>query len=129
VASTPDPPPPAQVAPADTPSLRVLAGLATGVVVVAALYLGRDVLVPIMLAVLLSFLLAPLVALLQRARTGRVPAVVIAVLLALGVIGAVGTVIGAQVALLARDAPRYAETVQAKLGAARSSALGRLPAW
>jgi predicted PurR-regulated permease PerM len=127
MAAAPEPPGPAQVTPADTPSLRTLAGLATGVVVVAALYLARDVLVPIMLAVLLSFLLAPLVSLLQRARTGRVPAVVLAVLLALGVIGAVGTVIGAQVAALARDAPIYAETVQKKLESTRSSTLGRLP--
>ncbi len=36
-----------------------------GVIVVAALYFGREVLVPIALAVLLSFVLAPLVRLLQ----------------------------------------------------------------
>ena len=126
--ATPLPEPqPAQVVPADAPSLRVLAGLATGVVVVAALYLGRDVLVPIMLAVLLSFLLAPLVGLLQRMRVGRAPAVIIAVLLALGVIGGLGTMIGSQVAGLAADAPRYAETVQEKVKDAQSSTLGRLP--
>jgi len=120
-------PQPAQVVPADAPSLRVLAGLATGVVVVAALYLGRDVLVPIMLAVLLSFLLAPLVGLLQRVRVKRAPAVIIAVLLALGVIVGLGTMIGAQVAGLAADAPRYAETVQEKVKDAQSSTVGRLP--
>lgn len=119
--------PVAQVPAADTPSLRVLAGLATAAVVVAALYLGRDVLVPIMLAVLLSFLLAPLVGLLQRLRIGRVPSVILAVLLALGVIGGLGTLIGTQVAGLAKDAPRYAETVQKKVALARMSALGRLP--
>ena len=37
-----------------------------GVVVVAALYFGREVLVPIALAVLLSFILSPCVRLLQR---------------------------------------------------------------
>ncbi len=123
----PDAPQPAQVAAADTPSLRVLAGLATGVVVIAALYFGRDVLVPIMLAVLLSFLLAPLVALLRRLRAGRVPSVILAVLVALGVIVGLGTLIGAQVAALASDAPRYAETVQKKVELARSSTIGRLP--
>ena len=126
--ATPLPEPqPAQVVPADAPSLRVLAGLATGVVVVAALYLGRDVLVPIMLAVLLSFLLAPLVGLLQRVRVKRAPAVIIAVLLALGVIVGLGTMIGSQVATLAADAPRYAETVQEKVKDAQSSTVGRLP--
>jgi predicted PurR-regulated permease PerM len=123
----PDVPQPAQIAAADTPSLRVLAGLATGVVVIAALYFARDVLVPIMLAVLLSFLLAPLVALLRRLRAGRVPSVILAVLVALGVIVGLGTLIGAQVATLASDAPRYAETVQKKVELARSSTIGRLP--
>ena len=41
--------------------------IVVGVVVVAALYFGREVLVPIALAVLLSFILSPLVRLLQRA--------------------------------------------------------------
>jgi predicted PurR-regulated permease PerM len=123
----PDAPQPAQVTAADTPSLRVLAGLATAVVVIAALYFARDVLVPIMLAVLLSFLLAPLVALLRRLRAGRVPSVILAVLVALGVIVGLGTLIGAQVAALASDAPRYAETVQKKVELARSSTIGRLP--
>ena len=123
----PDLPRPAEVVAADTPSLRTLAGLATGVVVVAALYLGRDVLVPIMLAVLLSFVLAPLAGLLHRIGLPRVPATLLAVLVAMGVIVGLGTVIGGQVAGLAGNAPRYAETVQDKLEGARSSTLGRLP--
>ena len=47
-----------------------------GVVVVAALYFGREVLVPIALAVLLSFILSPCVRLLQRAHFPRVVAVI-----------------------------------------------------
>jgi predicted PurR-regulated permease PerM len=42
-----------------------------GVVVVAALYLGREVFIPIVLAILLSFVLAPLVDLLRRVRVPR----------------------------------------------------------
>ena len=42
-----------------------------GVVVITALYLGREVLVPIALAVLLSFVLAPLVRVLQGWRFPR----------------------------------------------------------
>lgn len=57
--------------------------LATGVVVVAALSLAREVLLPITLAVLLSLVLAPLVEVLRRIRLGRVPSVLAAALLSL----------------------------------------------
>lgn len=117
-----------QVAPAEVPGLAGLLALAVGVVTVAALFLARDVLVPIMLAVLLSFILAPVVDLLQRFHLPRIPSVVFAVLIALGLIGMLTTVIGMQVASLAADAPRYAATLQHKVHEARSSTIGRLPA-
>jgi len=44
---------------------------------VASLYFGRQIFVPLALALVLSFLLTPLVGLLERARFGRVPAVVV----------------------------------------------------
>jgi predicted PurR-regulated permease PerM len=120
--------PQAQVAAAAKPEPNELATLAVGVVVVAALYLARDVLIPITLAVLLSFVLAPLVSLLRRLYLGRVLAVLLAVLLALSVILSLGGVIGIQVASLAGDIPRYTTTIQAKVDSARSLAFGRLSA-
>jgi len=84
------------------------------------------VLVPITLAVLLSFVLAPLVGLLRRLKLGRVPAVVAAVVLALGVILSLGAVIGAQVAQLASDVPRYASTIERKVEVVRDHTVGRL---
>ena len=56
---------------------------------------------------LLSFVLAPFVRLLRWARLPRPPAALIAVLLALAVVLAVGGVIGAQIASLADDLPHY----------------------
>jgi len=53
----------------------VLRILAVGVVAVVALYLGREVFVPVALAILLSFALAPAVLLLRRCHFGRVPSV------------------------------------------------------
>src|ERR1700742_1779516 len=99
---------PTVVVPAETPGLSGLLTLAVAVVVVAGLYLGREVMIPIILAVLLSFLLAPLVNLLRRLHLGRVPSALLAVVLALGVILSVGAVIGTQLADLAPDVPRYA---------------------
>jgi predicted PurR-regulated permease PerM len=109
----------AQVQPAETPGVQGLLTLAVGVVVVGTLYLAREVLVPITLAVLLSFTLAPLVGLLRRARLGRVPAALMAVVVALGVISAIGVVIGTQLAQLADDLPEYRPTIEQKLARVR----------
>jgi predicted PurR-regulated permease PerM len=106
---------PTQVAPAETPGLRGLLFVAVAVVVVAGLNLGRSVLIPITLAILLSFLLAPLVNLLRRLYLGRVLSVLVSVLLALTVILALGGLIGTQLATLAEEVPRYALTIQQKI--------------
>ena len=54
------------VPPVHGPRAASLVPLAAAVVAIGALYLARDVLVPIVLAVLLAFVLAPLVGLLRR---------------------------------------------------------------
>src|SRR5271157_1135630 len=103
--------PKVKVPAAETPRPEALLGLATGVVVVSALYLARDVLIPITLAVFLTFFLAPIVKLLQRARLPKVAAVAVSVLLALAIILLVGGIIGAQLKSLVADAPQYQRTV------------------
>lgn len=113
--------------PVEMPGLTGLLSLATGVVVVAALYLGRAVLVPIMLAVLLSFVLAPLVSLLRVLRLGKVPSAVLAVGVAVAVIGLMASVIGSQAASLADDVPTYVKQLESKAEGLRSSTLGHLP--
>ena len=117
-----------KIPPAELPGLQALTTLAVAVVVVAALFLAREVLVPITLAILLSFVLAPLVALLRRVGLPRVPSVVAAVLVALGVLLLLGGVIGAQVASLAGDVPRYAATVERKVETVRSYTIGQITA-
>lgn len=115
---------PAQVPPPILPGIRGLLTLAIGVVLVAALYFGREVFIPLVLAVLLSFVLAPVVNLLRRIRLGRVPSVIVAVLLALAVIGAIGALIGTQVVGLAGNLPQYKETVQRKFEGLQRGWLG-----
>ena len=102
----PDPSPPqSRLATLIAPVGSGAPALQVGVVVIAALYLAREVLIPITLAVLLSFLLAPIVELLGRARLGRVPAVLLAVIMALGVMTGLGGVIGSQFAQVASNIP------------------------
>jgi predicted PurR-regulated permease PerM len=124
-ALTPRPAPKNEVPQAEAPSLASLMTLAVAVVVVAALYFGRDVLLPIVLAVLLAFVLAPFVDLMRRWRFGRVLAVVVAVLVAIGIIGALAATIGLQVAQLAADLPRYETTIRNKVAGLKDGVLGR----
>ena len=71
-APRPRPAPENEIAPAETPTLASLMTLLVGVTAVAALYFGHDVFLPIVLAVLLTFVLAPFVDLMRRLRLGRV---------------------------------------------------------
>jgi predicted PurR-regulated permease PerM len=96
------------------------------VVVVAALYLAKAVLIPITLAILLSFVLGPVVALLRRLRLPKVLAVLLAVLIALAVIVLIACLIGTQLANLASDLPQYQATVLHKFAAVRDFATDRL---
>jgi predicted PurR-regulated permease PerM len=69
-----------------------------GVAVIAGLYFGREVLVPMSIAVLLSFVLAPVAEALSHLRIGRVASVLIAVALAFAILGILGAIIGRQAA-------------------------------
>src|ERR1044071_6060091 len=79
--------------------------LAVAVITVASLYFGREVFVPMALAILLSFALGPPVLLLRRWRIGRAPAIAAVVILAFAVIVGVGVLIGSQLAHLAENLP------------------------
>jgi predicted PurR-regulated permease PerM len=98
--------------------------LAVTVVVVAALYFGREIFVPIALAVLLSFALAPLVGWLRRRGVPRTPAVIVVVALAFLGIFAFGVVVAGQVAQLAENLPRYQYNIKEKIRTLRTSAAG-----
>jgi predicted PurR-regulated permease PerM len=108
------------------PELKTLASVAVGTLAIAALYFGQDVLIPITLAVMLSFVLSPVVNILQRFRLWRAPAVILTVLAALSVLGLVGTLIGSQATSLTANAPQYAQTIEAKVQGVRSFAVARM---
>ena len=91
--------------------------------IIAALYVGREVFVPVALAILLSFVLAPLIRLLQKAHVPRALAVIGVVLVAFAGITALATVMATQVTQLAGDLPRYQATLRGS--AAGSSTLER----
>ena len=94
--------------------LGMMAVLVTAAVI-ALLYFAREVFVPITLAVLLSFLLAPAVRWLRRWRLGRVPAVGVTVLLAFIAIAGFATIVVGEVSSLAQQLPEYKYNLQTKI--------------
>jgi predicted PurR-regulated permease PerM len=115
-----------QVEPPSAPNNRVLTGLVVGVVTIFALYFGKDVLLPVTLAVLLSFVLSPLVTLLRRIQLPRVVAVVFSVALAIAIIVGVASLLATQFVEIAGDLPRYQTTIEEKVGGLRNATVGRV---
>jgi predicted PurR-regulated permease PerM len=81
--------------------------LLTVVVVVAVLRVAQEVFIPLALAMLLTFMLAPLVSGLRRLRIRRGLAVLVSLAIGLSVIGLLGDLVVNQVADLARSLPNY----------------------
>ena len=81
--------------------------LLTVIVVVAVLRLAQDLFIPLALAVLLTFLISPIVARLQRWHFNRLIAVILSLGLALALVVVVGDVIFGQFSDLAHQLPQY----------------------
>ena len=108
--------------------IALLSAVATAilaVIIIMLLYFGREIIIPIALAILLSFVLAPLVGLLQRVRVPRGLAVVSVVVIAFAFIFAMGSLLATQLAQLAGDLPRYQSTISEKIQSFRETTAGR----
>ena len=86
--------------------------------VIAALYFGRDFLIPLALAALLTFLLSPLVTRIER-WLGRIVAVLLVAVVILTATGAAGWVLTRQLVDLATKLPDYKENIRTKLRSIR----------
>jgi len=85
------------------------------VVVVATLYFAREFLIPLALAILISFLLAPLINRLEKIGLGRVTAVVASTLMALLLVVGIGYMVVGQFIDLAKKLPDYQSNLQTKI--------------
>jgi predicted PurR-regulated permease PerM len=97
------------------PGLFVMMAVLVTATVIAILYFGREVFVPITLAVLLSFLLAPAVRWLRRWRVGRITAVVLTVMVGFLAIAGFAAVIVGEVSSLAQQLPEYQYNIATKI--------------
>jgi len=98
-----------------------------GLLIAAAiLYLAREVLIPLALAILLSFLLAPLVRRLERWRLGRVFSTLVAVAIAVSAIAGIGWIATKQALSLTAKLPEYRANISKKIRAVREPQEGSL---
>lgn len=112
---------PAHRAPGGTPRLAVLVTL---VIAVTVLHFAREVLIPLALAILLSFALAPLVNRLAKFGLGRVFSVLVATTLSLLLIAALGWVMFTQTIALAENLPRYRDNIRQKISSVQPQSGG-----
>lgn len=89
--------------------------LMTAGIALALLYLGRSVLIPLALAIMLSLLVAPLARALRRLRVGQTSSVLIAVVASTVACMGVAAALGTQVLRIAESLPQYESNVQRKL--------------
>ncbi|MBK5299433.1 MAG: AI-2E family transporter, partial [Vicinamibacteria bacterium] len=107
----------------DTSSLKPWIAFAGTVLVIVVLYWAQALFVPIALAILLSFVLAPPVTWLER-WLGRVPAVLVVVTLVFVVLGLAGWGLARQMENLATDLPAYRVNILAKIADVRGAGKG-----
>ena len=100
------------------------------VVIIASLYLAQAFLIPIALALLLTFLLTPVVAGLERFKLGRVAAVLLVVLFVFSLLGAGIWMVAAQLTSVANELPTYQNNIRQKIidirGAGKNGALEKV---
>lgn len=102
------------------PSLRFMSGLVIAALLIAGLYAGASILVPLALAFLLSFVLEPLVGGLKRIGLPRQPAVIAVVAATLMALGVMGMFLGKEARELSAELPSYQTNIRTKLRALRA---------
>jgi predicted PurR-regulated permease PerM len=115
--------------PAEPPARVVqsrLLGILGLAAVLALLYFAREVLIPITLAVMLGFLVTPLVNGLRRVGLGHTASVWTAVAALVLLLSAIAAVIGTQLVRMGASLPQYEETMRGKLASLDQMTLGRL---
>lgn len=88
---------------------------------VFALHVAKPVILPVALALLVAFVLSPVVALVQRTRLPRIPAVLLTILIVGGAVAGLGIVVGSQLGALVRELPSHRQEIEAKMDRVRGS--------
>ena len=93
-----------------------LLAVVVAVAAIAALYFAKVVLIPFALALLFTFILTPVVRLVERIHLPRIPATLLVVVLSVAACGAVGWTVAKQLSEVANQLPAYKSNIKARLG-------------
>jgi predicted PurR-regulated permease PerM len=93
---------------------------------IAMLYFGRQIFIPLALALVLAFLLAPLVEILEKLRIGRISSVFVVLTLCFALTAAMGWVITNQLVDIMAHVGDYKSNLQEKVRSMRSERAGAL---
>ncbi|HXN28748.1 MAG TPA: AI-2E family transporter [Candidatus Acidoferrales bacterium] len=92
-----------------------LLAVVVAVAAIVTLYFARIVLIPFALALLFTFIFTPVVTLLERIHFGRIPSVILVVLLSVVACGAVGWTVAKQFSQVVNELPNYKANIRTKL--------------
>ena len=105
-------------------TLPSLITIATFVLIIASLNWAQAVLIPVALAILLTFLLSPVASALERITLGRLPSVILVVVLSFSLLGAIGSIVILQFGSLANELPKYTGNIRQKIADVRGAGKG-----
>jgi len=94
------------------------------VLIIASLYWAQSVLIPIALSIMLTFLLSPVATALERTGLGRLPSIILIVLLTFSLLGTVGWVVAIEFTSLGNELPKYTDNIRQKISDVRGAGKG-----
>src|ERR1043166_3340121 len=94
------------------------------VLLIAPLYWAQSVLIPIALSIMLTFLLSPVATALERTGLGRLPSIILIVLLTFSLLGTVGWVVAIEFTSLGNELPKYTDNIRQKISDVRGAGKG-----
>jgi len=107
-----------------TGTLPSLIAFGNIVLIVASLYWAQAILIPVALAILLTFLLSPVAGALERIVFGRLPSVILIVVLTFSLLGGIGWIVTLQFGSLANELPTYRKNIRQKIADIREAGKG-----
>ena len=107
-----------------TGKLPSLIAVATFVLIIASLYWAQAVLIPIALSIMLTFLLSPVASASERIGLGRLPSVILIVVLTFSLLAGIGWVVTLQLSSLGNELPKYTVNIKQKIADVRGAGKG-----
>jgi predicted PurR-regulated permease PerM len=104
--------------------LPSLIAIATFVLIIGSLYWAQAILIPIALSLMLTFLLSPVASASERIGLGRLPSVILIVVLTFSLLGGIGWLVTLQFGSLANELPQYTSNITQKIADVRGAGKG-----